>query len=139
MVSSTDNRYKRAGTQIPCMAESLIRKLKKEDICNLLDTVRCLTETADRELADSVLEVSLAANEQIVQELIGDDSMYEALMEIMEPRLVLRDKMKMEEGLEKGIQGTVNALRKFGIKDDEIRAAIIENYGISEEKAAKYL
>ena len=101
--------------------------------------MRCLTETADRELADSVLEVSLAANEQIVQELIGDDSMYEALMEIMEPRLVLRDKMKMEEGLEKGIQGTVNALRKFGIKDDEIRAAIIENYGISEEKAAKYL
>lgn len=82
--------------------KALSGNLKKEDICNLLDTVRCLTETADRELADSVLEVSLAANEQIVQELIGDDSMYEALMEIMEPRLVLRDKTKAEEGVQKG-------------------------------------
>ncbi len=32
----------------------------------------------------------------------GDDSMYEALMEIMEPRLVLRDKTKAEEGVQKG-------------------------------------
>lgn len=30
---------------------------------------------------------SMTANEQIVQELIGDDSIYEALMEIMEPRM----------------------------------------------------
>ncbi len=29
--------------------------------------------------------------------------MYEALMELMEPRLVVRDKMKMEEGLRQGI------------------------------------
>ena len=77
--------------------------------------------------------------------------MYEALMEIIEPQLILRDKTKLEEGwlqgrqeghqegLQKGIHGTVDALRKFGIKNTDIKAAIIENYGLSEEKAEKYL
>lgn len=46
-----------------------------------------MTEKADRELADSVLEVSISANRKIVEELIGDESMYEALMEIMEPKI----------------------------------------------------
>lgn len=77
--------------------KALSGNLKKEDICNLLDTVRHLKETADRELADSVLEVSLTANEQIVQELIGDGSMYESLMKIMEPQLRIREEKMLDK------------------------------------------
>ena len=85
------------------------------------------------------MEVSLKANKQMVQELIGDDRMYETLIELMEPQLVLRDQTKIEEGLQKGIRGTVNALRKFGIQDAEIKAEIMESYGLSREDADKYL
>ncbi len=56
-----------------------------------------MTEKADRELADSVLEVSISANRKIVDELIGDESMYEALMEIMEPQIQLREKAVLKK------------------------------------------
>ncbi|MCM1091990.1 MAG: hypothetical protein NC092_00255 [Butyrivibrio sp.] len=98
-----------------------------------------MTEKEDRELADSVLEVSISANREIVDELIGDESMYEALMEIMEPRLQVRDKAKEEAGLKRGIQGTVDTLRDFGHKDEEIRPAIIKKYNLSIEEAEDYL
>ncbi len=93
------------------------------------------------------MEVSLKANKQVVQEMIGDDRMYEALIELMEPRLVLRDQTKIEEGIrqgmqqgiQEGIRRTVNALRKFGVKDAEVKTAIMENYGLSGEDAEEYL
>ena len=131
--------------------KALSENLKKEDIENLLGSIRRLTETSEKEMADSVLEVSLTANKQIVQELIGDGNMYEALMELMEPQLVLRDKKKMEEGLQQGmqqgmqqgiqqgIQKTIDVLRDFGHKDLEIKMALIKKYGLSEEMAEKYL
>ncbi len=131
--------------------KALSAGLKKEDMEYLLGNVRRLTETSELEMADSVLEVSLKANKQMVQELIGDGNMYEALMELMEPQLTVRDQTKLEEGLRqgrregrqeglrKGIRGTVDALRKFGVKDEEIKMTIIENYGISEEDAKDYL
>lgn len=113
----------------------------------MLDSAQNLTEDADREMADSVLEVSLAANMQIVQTWMGDGNMYEALMEIIEPQLALRDAAKREEwmqeglqkGLQKGIRGTVEALREFGIKDSEIKATIIKKYNLSGEKAKTYI
>ncbi len=135
--------------------KALSAGLKKEDMEYLLGNVRRLTETSELEMADCVLEVSLKANKQMVQELIGDGNMYEALMELMEPQLTVRDQTKLEEGLRqgrregrregrqeglrKGIRGTVDALRKFGVKDEEIKMTIIENYGISEEDAKDYL
>lgn len=123
--------------------KALSGSLHKEDIQKLLGSMQKLTESSDKEMAESVLEVSLTANKQILQELIGDGTMYEMLMELMEPQLILRDEVKKEEwlqqGLEKGIQGTVDTLREFGHKDSEIKAAIIRKYGLSEEKAEKYL
>lgn len=83
---------------------ALSENLQKEDIQKLLVDVQGLTERTDQEMADSVLEISLTANKQILQELIGDGSMYEALMEIMEPQLVLRDEAMMKEGMQKGMQ-----------------------------------
>lgn len=65
--------------------KALSERLEKDDIRNLLEGVNRLTEKVDKELADSVLEVSIGANKQVIEELIGDDSMCQALMEIMEP------------------------------------------------------
>lgn len=36
--------------------------------------------------------------------MMEDESMYESLMELMEPRLILRDKTKIEEGMRQGMQ-----------------------------------
>lgn len=100
-----------------------------------LDRRSQMTEKADRELADSVLEVSISANREIVDELIGYESMYEALMEIMEPKI----KQREDAIIKKGIQGTVDTLRDFGHEDAEIKKAIIKRYNLSLEEAEDYL
>ena len=68
--------------------------------------------------------------------------MCQALMEITEPHLLLRDEEKIKEGLQKGlqkgIQGAVEMLREFGYKDSEIKATIIKKYGLSIEEAERY-
>ena len=53
-------------------------------------------------MADSVLKVSIDANKQLIREMMEDESMYESLMELMEPQLILRDKTKIEEGMQQG-------------------------------------
>lgn len=108
-----------------------------------MDKKKCMTEAFEKELADSVLEAALEANKQVLEEWKGNKDMFESLMEMMEPELRLRDerirKESMEKGIEKGIQGMVDALREFGIGDAEIKTAIIKNYGFSETQAKKYL
>ncbi len=115
--------------------KGLSDNLSKEDFREMLDKRKQMTEKEDRELADSVLEVSISANREIVDELIGDESMYEALMEIMEPKIKQREDAIMK----KGIQGTVDTLRDFGHKDAEIKTAIIKRYNLSLEEAEGYI
>lgn len=73
----------------------------------------------------------------------GDAGMCQALMEIMEPQLLLRDEEKISEGIQKGMQKgnykTIDVLRKFGHKKEEIKAAIMEEYGLSAKEAEGYL
>ena len=111
---------------------ALSGNLKKDFVRKLLDNRNHMTEKEDRELADSVLEVCFSANRKIIEELIGDESMYEALMEIMEPKLQAREK-------DLRIREAVDTLRDFGHKDAEIRAAIIKKYNLSAEEAENYL
>lgn len=66
---------------------SLSNTLEKEEMRELLERIEGLTQTLDRELADAVLEVSIRANQEIVNELKGDESMCQALLEIMEPEI----------------------------------------------------
>lgn len=121
---------------------ALSGNLKKEEIRKLVSNMQNLTETVDLEMADSVLEVSLTANKHVVQELIGDDNMYEALMEIMEPQLILRDEAKIKEGLQQGlqqnIQKTIEILKDLGHKDSEIKAVIMKKYSLSAEEVNTY-
>lgn len=82
--------------------KSLSEKLQKEDVKQLLKHVSGLTGEFDKEMADSVLKVSIDANKQLIREMMEDESMYESLMELMEPQLILRDKTKIEEGMQQG-------------------------------------
>lgn len=119
--------------------KALSERLGKDDIQNLLEGVNRLTEKVDKELADSVLEVSIGANKQIVEELIGDDSLCQALMEIMEPVIQLRDQENIKKGLKKGIRLTIDTFREFGHGDAEIKEAIMRKYDISDEEVEGYL
>ena len=91
--------------------------------------------------------------------MMEDESMYETLMELMEPQIQIREQKSWDEGQKQGweqgqkqgweqgqkqgwkqgIQGTVEVLREFGHKDSEIKAALIKKYGLTEETAEKYL
>lgn len=60
-------------------------RIEKQDMEELLKRISRLTEQGDRELADSVLEVSAQVNREVLEELKGDDNMSEALLEIFMP------------------------------------------------------
>lgn len=77
---------------------------EKEKMVRLIESAEKLTGKAEREFADSVLEVSIGANKQVIEELMGDGRMCQALLEIMEPYLLLREKERMEEGRKEGIR-----------------------------------
>ncbi len=126
---------------------ALSDRVGKQDMAELLKRISRLTEKGDRELADSVLEVSAQVNIQVLEELKGDGSVSEALLEIIEPliepQILLREeaakKTGWEEGLEKGIQGTVDVLHDLGHEDAEIRQIIRKKYGLSDGEAAEYI
>ncbi|MCM1189502.1 MAG: hypothetical protein NC541_09415 [bacterium] len=106
--------------------------LSKEDFRELLNRRKLMTEKEDRELADSVLEVSISANREIVDELIGDESMYETLMEIMEPKLRIREeKVRIKEA--------IDLLRDIQQTDQEIKKVIIKRYNLTEDEAEEYI
>lgn len=131
--------------------KALSVKLDKRDMRDILEKVRQMTEKNDREMADSVLEVSIGANRHIVDELMGDDSMFETLMEIMEPKInEIRKKDREEylqvgrlegkqEGIQEGIRGAIEMLRNLQYQDAEIRSEIIKQYGLTEYEADRYL
>ncbi len=85
--------------------------------------------------------------------------MYDVLMEIMEPKIKLReDKLRkeMEEEVRKkvqeevrkevqeevrkeDIQGTINILRNLNLENSKIMSEIIKAYKLSENEAEEYL
>lgn len=119
--------------------KSLSEKLEQQDMKKLLEAVRQLTEKYDRELADSILEVSIQANEQIIEKLMGDENMSQVLLEIMEPIIEPQLRLREEVGLKKGIQGTVSVLRNLGHSDAEIEKVIQQQYALSSEEVSEYM
>lgn len=67
--------------------KSLSNKLEGQELRRLLEQIDGLTLDFERMLADAVLEVSIRANQEIVEELKGDEKMCQALLEIMEPEI----------------------------------------------------
>lgn len=54
---------------------SLSERMKKEQMVRLIESAERLTGKAEREFADSVLEVSIGANRQVIEEMMGDGRM----------------------------------------------------------------
>ncbi len=120
--------------------KSLSEKLEKDDIRLLLDGVSRLTETIDKELADSVLTVSFGANEQVIEELKGEDSMYQALMEIVEPMIQQRDQENIEKGkIEGRAEGIIETGVEFKLSEKEIMERLQKKLNISKQMAQEYL
>lgn len=142
-------------------------RIGKQDMEELLKRISRLTEQGDRELADSVLQVSAQVNREVLEELKGDDNMSEALLEIFMPiieplieaRIEADIKTRVEAGIEtqmllvketvakealregkkEGIQGTVDVLRDLGHGDIEIKQIIQKKYGLTDEELAEYI
>ncbi len=146
---------KELSTEGHVWLKALSSQMKKEQMRNLLEKIEAMNQKQDRELADSVLQVSISANKQVVEELRGDETMCQALLEIMEPEINkikadLREKVTEEvtrevtkevtrEAKMKGIKSIVAVLRDCGQGDMEIIKAIVKEYGVTSDEAADYL
>ena len=121
--------------------------LEKQQLKKLLEKIESFDSKLDRELADSVREVTVNANWQIVEEFRGDEHMCQALLDIMEPEInKIKEKVKEEvtkevtrQERQKGIRSAIIALRVCGQEDAAIKNAIMEAYGISASEAEEYL
>ncbi|HBA51091.1 MAG TPA: hypothetical protein DCZ91_25480 [Lachnospiraceae bacterium] len=115
--------------------KALSDRVQKQEMRELLERVHSLKQKLDRELADSVLEVSIGANWKIVEELRGDDSMCKALLEIMEPEI---NKI-VESKVQKSIINAVRSFRDLGADDKRIQEILVKNYELTPEEAIQYL
>lgn len=125
----------------------LTKHPKKNDISRFLKLFQNFKQKADREFAESVLEVFTAANKKWMSHWKGDSDMSPALLELMEPELQEAKKISREEGwLEgreegriQGIYGTVNILRNLRLSQIKIKEIIMDQFALSEEEAERFL
>ena len=54
-------------------------------------------------------------------------------------RVEKENERKIKETTERAIKATVKSLRRFNANDADIKAALIEDYGLSEQEALSYL
>ncbi len=119
--------------------KALSGEMHKEQMRKLLEKIEKLKMGFDRELADSVLQVSIGANKQVVEELRGDENMCQALLEIMEPEINKIKENVKEEVTREGIRSLVTFLRDSGQGDIEIKNAVVKVYNVSVTEAESYL
>lgn len=117
----------------------LTRKLRKRDVGRFLELYRNLSGKAEREYAESILEVFAEANRKQLEKWKGEDEMGPAFMEIMAPELQEAKRRGIEEGIEKGIHGAVDILQNLGLSSAEIKKAVMNRYSLTEKETEKYL
>lgn len=126
---------------------ALSEHIPEQNMRQLVYKVNRLTDTFDKEMAESVMQVTLGANQNLIQKIKGEDTMYEVLLEIMEPEISEIKQKSIDEGKQKGrqegrqeaIKDSVDVLRQFGHSDDEIKAALIDKYHLSEKEVLAFL
>ena len=119
--------------------KALSGKMKKQDMKELLEKIKAIKLTFDRELADSVLEVSIRANRHVVDALRGDGSMCQALLEIMEPEINKIKEDAVAAAKEDEILCAVKSFRDLGASDIQIKDVLVKNHRLSFAEAEKYL
>lgn len=112
--------------------KSLSSNVGEEDLRKVLEDVRKLKDKPDRESADSVLEVLLRENRGLVEKMMGDDSMSDALLEIMEP--------KIKEIMEPKIIEIRRQARTEGLEHGKMESAkrMLESGRLSIEEVTEY-
>lgn len=115
--------------------KALSDKVQGQEMRELLEKISGLTGKLDRELADSVLEVTIRANERVVEDLRGEDSMCQALLEIMSPEI---DKIRADDA-QKSVLRAVESFRELGADDEKIKGLLIKHYGLTPSEIAMYL
>ena len=113
--------------------KALSDRVQKQEMKELLEKIDSLTQKFDRELADSVLEVSVKANKQIVEELKGDESMCQALLEIMEPEI----SKIANEAVEKATKETAEKVAKETAKGTALK--MLKSGKFSAEEIHEYV
>ena len=119
--------------------KALSNRLERQDMEELLEKIETIKRKFDRELAESVLEVSVRANQRIVEELRGDDPMCQALLEIMEPEINKIKEDAVAKTKENDIICAVKSFRDWGANDSQIKEALMKNYRLPSVEAEKYL
>lgn len=92
--------------------KSLSNRLKKQEMEQLLRHIDTLSHKFDKRLADAVLEVSIRANKQTVEELRGDKSMYEVLFEVFEPEIQQMKAQALKEVTDQVVKNVTDQVTK---------------------------
>lgn len=98
---------------------ALSRKVAEPTAQRLLTLTKNLTEAGDRNFADSVLTVMLKANKQMIEHWKGAESMFDILMEIMEPQIEAMLKEEREKAIMIGEQRGIHIGEQNGIQIGE--------------------
>ena len=122
---------------------ALSGKLTKQQMEKILEKASQLTDEREKRLADSVLQVCVAANSRIVEELKEENLMCQALREIMKPELEEMERRGERRGEKRGekraILVMIKALRQLGQADDDIKGIIIKNFHLKQTEVEEYI
>ena len=129
-------RELRQGTHI--WLKALSDRVQKQEMKELLEKISSITQKFDRVLADSVLEVSVSANRQLVEELRGE-GMCQALLEIMQPEINEIVESTVQKKIQDAISNAVKGFRDLGADDEKIKELLMKNYDLTPKEAAMYL
>ena len=120
---------------------ALSKEMEREDFERLSEAAGKLDETANGEFIDSVLQVSIRANEKKLKE--DKDMCCEALRELFEPELKESWKKGQRQGRKQerrqNVKAMVNAMTKKGYHSDEIIDIIMQSFQLDRNEAMKYL
>ena len=106
--------------------------MERDDFERLSEAAAKLKETANGEFIDSVLQVSIRANEKKLKE--DKDMCCEALRELFEPEL----KESWKKGQRQSVRAMVNTMTQKGYRSDEIIDIIMQSFQLDRNEAMKY-
>ena len=118
--------------------------MERDDFERLSEAAAKLKETANGEFIDSVLQVSIRANEKKLKE--DKDMCCEALRELFEPELKESWKKGQRQGQRQGrkqerrknVKAMVNTMTQKGYHSDEIIDIIMQSFQLDRNEAMKY-
>lgn len=106
---------------------SLTRNMEKTQAENLVFRMSGLSLKADRQDADSILELAMKANPKMFSKVKEENPMCEALMELMKPEM----DAAVEKAVEKAIEEATDTVQTQAVD------TIIKKYGESLENACR--